>query len=80
LVLPRHGEVAGFWPSRKVLATPQGSAERDVSSLLDESLLDESLHDESLHDESLHDESLHDESLLGQALCAIVDAGLAWLH
>jgi len=79
-VLPRHGEVAGFWPSRKVLATPQGSAERDVSSLLDESLLDESLHDESLHDESLHDESLHDESLLGQAFCAIVDAGLAWLH
>ncbi|MFN5321985.1 MAG: hypothetical protein ACK5D7_10975 [Planctomycetota bacterium] len=59
-MLPRHGEVAGFWPSRKVLATPQGSAERDVSSLLDE--------------------SLHDESLLGQALCAIVDAGLAWLH
>jgi len=74
-VLPRHGEVAGFWPSRKVLATPQGSAERDVSSLLDESL-----HDESLHDESLHDERLHDESLLGQAFCAIVDAGLAWLH
>ncbi|MFO0219655.1 MAG: hypothetical protein ACK54I_09650 [Planctomycetota bacterium] len=69
-MLPRHGEVAGFWPSRKVLATPQGSAERDVSSLLDESLLDE----------SLHDESLLDESLLGQALCAIVDAGLAWLH
>ncbi|MFO0079152.1 MAG: hypothetical protein ACK53V_05050 [Planctomycetota bacterium] len=64
-MLPRHGEVAGFWPSRKVLATPQGSAERDVSSLLDESLLDE---------------RLHDESLLGQALCAIVDAGLAWLH
>ncbi len=64
-MLPRHGEVAGFWPSRKVLATPQGSAERDVSSLLDESLLDE---------------SLHDESLLGQAFCAIVDAGLAWLH
>jgi hypothetical protein len=60
LVLPRHGEVAGFWPSRKVLATPQGSAERDVSSLLDE--------------------RLHDESLLGQAFCAIVDAGLAWLH
>ncbi|MFN5707934.1 MAG: hypothetical protein ACK48X_07765 [Planctomycetota bacterium] len=64
-MLPRHGEVAGFWPSRKVLATPQGSAERDVSSLLDESLLDE---------------RLHDESLLGQAFCAIVDAGLAWLH
>ncbi|MFN7575977.1 MAG: hypothetical protein ACK5SA_13070 [Planctomycetota bacterium] len=59
-MLPRHGEVAGFWPSRKVLATPQGSAERDVSSLLDE--------------------RLHDESLLGQAFCAIVDAGLAWLH
>lgn len=59
-MLPRHGEVAGFWPSRKVLAKPQGSAERDMSSLLDESLLDESLH--------------------GQALCAIVDAGLAWLH
>ncbi|MFN6110456.1 MAG: hypothetical protein ACK493_08775 [Planctomycetota bacterium] len=74
-MLPRHGEVAGFWPSRKVLATPQGSAERDVSSLLDESLLDE-----SLLDESLLDERLHDESLLGQALCAIVDAGLAWLH
>ncbi|MFN9880319.1 MAG: hypothetical protein ACK557_17755 [Planctomycetota bacterium] len=69
-MLPRHGEVAGFWPSRKVLATPQGSAERDVSSLLDE----------RLHDESLLDERLHDESLLGQALCAIVDAGLAWLH
>ncbi|MFO0341961.1 MAG: hypothetical protein ACK52Y_03960 [Planctomycetota bacterium] len=69
-MLPRHGEVAGFWPSRKVLATPQGSAERDVSSLLDESLLDE----------SLLDERLHDESLLGQAFCAIVDAGLAWLH
>ncbi|MFN9538049.1 MAG: hypothetical protein ACK6A8_02210 [Planctomycetota bacterium] len=58
--MPRHGEAARFWPSRKVLATPQGSAERDVSSLLDE--------------------RLHDESLLGQAFCAIVDAGLAWLH